>query len=513
MTTEPRGSRKEATPPPASLTRRTGRGALWQIMGGSGQMVIRLGASTILARCLTPSDFGLFGMAILAREFITYLGALGVGNGIIAKKDLTEDDLSTCFWAMSCVRVLMFAASYAGAPLAGIFFHEPRLVPVLRAVSATFLVSILSTVAQPLLMRNLRFAAITAVGVAAIGLESSLAVTLVLTTKMGYWALVLSMLVASLFTHLSLYVLAGWRVNMGFRHDSVQYFLKFGLAGLGHVATNYFYYNIDYIYIGKMFGSASVGIYEFAYRIPHLIQDKIAIPVSYVTYPAFAGVSDDSRLAEAYIKTVKFVWLVSLPLLLGLAAVADGVIRFVWGDQWSAAVLPMRILCGAAAARCFEQSAWGIFNAKQRPELTFHLGLVRLAVAVSAVLLMGHWFAVPGVAVGMLISTLPSGYIAFLALKMTGAPNSRLVGALAPIVVASVACAGAAFAAMRSLEAASAGAWAVLPSILIGAAVYGCVLRAISRRTILEASSVCGEVLGRKTAGRILTSALARLAE
>ena len=99
-----------------TLTQSAGRGALWQLLGGSWQAVVRLGASTVLARALAPEDFGLVGMALIVRELVETIGALGMGAGVIAKKEANEDDLCTCFWTMGGVRLLLFVIIFSIAP-------------------------------------------------------------------------------------------------------------------------------------------------------------------------------------------------------------------------------------------------------------------------------------------------------------------------------------------------------------------------------------------------------------
>jgi len=123
----------EALAPPAegkvdtaSLTRSAGRGALWKIASGGWQTVVRLGASTVLARVLYPEAFGIVGMAMLAQGLIRRFGSLGMTTGIIAKKDVTEDDLSTAFWVTAGVHVVLFGVAFAASPLFAAFFRTPQ---------------------------------------------------------------------------------------------------------------------------------------------------------------------------------------------------------------------------------------------------------------------------------------------------------------------------------------------------------------------------------------------------
>lgn len=318
-----------------ALTRSAGRGALWQILGGGWQTVIRLGASMVLARALAPDDFGIFGMALLVRELIDHAGDLGMGTGIIAKKDVSEDDLCTCFYTMAVVRFMLFIATFAIAPVAATFFHTPKLTWVLRAVSFTFLFSIFSAVSKTLLQKQLRFGPLVIIGGSIVLVESGTAVTLVLLTDLRYWALVSAMLISSFFMHLIIFVWAKWYPKLKFSKKSFRYLFRYGINSLGFAIVNYLHQNIDYLLVGRLLGTASLGFYQFAYQIPHLIQDRLARPVGGVIFPALSKVQhNDERLIAGYVKAVKYIALGAFPALGGLAVLSDLTVSVLWGEKW-----------------------------------------------------------------------------------------------------------------------------------------------------------------------------------
>ncbi|WP_457570421.1 lipopolysaccharide biosynthesis protein [Desulfovulcanus sp.] len=457
-----------------SLTQQAGQGALWQIMGGGWQTVVRLGASTILARNLDPSDFGLFGMALLASELIMVLTNLGMGTGIVAKKEVSEKDLNTCFWTMAGVRIVMFIIAEFCAPLAALFFKDPRVTDVIRVVGFNFLFSIPSVVSNTLLIKDLRFKAIVLVrGIGAL-LESSLAVYLVLTTDLRYWSLVFPMLVASFFAESAIFLIAKWRPGFEFDTNSFRYLFRYGINGLGFSITNYLHQNIDYLIVGRLLGTASMGLYEFAYKIPHLVFDRIARQIGGVVFPALSKVQENNeRLIAGYVKAVQYIALGSFPILGGLAVLAEPTVTILWGEKWLPIVAPLQILCLCAAIRCVMQPIGSIFLCKDRPDILFKFSLVRLTFTFFIVSVLGYWYGLNGIAVGMLASTLPSMYILYLAFKMTKSSLRKLLRALSIPTAASVASMLCAFGMKEGLGFVGLAQWNILlGSVMTGAIGY-----------------------------------------
>ncbi len=421
-----------------NLTRTAGRGALWQIIGGVGTTVIRLGASAVLARALSPDDFGIWGLALLVRELVQQMGALGMTSGLIVKKDVTEQDLNTCFWTMTGIRILLFCITFLVAPLAANFFNNPNVTLVIRAVSVTFLFSIISVVSAALLQKKLYFKQLIIINLICALVESGIAVTLVLYTELQYWALVVGMLVSNLLLSIGIYIIAKWTPRFQFSKESFRYLFHFGINNLGASLSNYLHQNIDYLLVGRMLGTATLGYYQFAYQIPHMIRDRLVQPIGSVVYPALSKVQNNNdELISGFIKTVRYVSLVTFPALGGLAVLAEPIVTILWGEQWLSIIVPLQILCLAAAIRCSMQSLGSIFLCKHRPDIPFKFGFIRLIFTFATVGFLTYLYDLNGVALGMLVSTLPAIIILNMAFKMTESSPLRFWRALREPIVGS----------------------------------------------------------------------------
>lgn len=437
-----------------ALTRSAGRGALWQVAGGGWQTVIRLGASTVLARVLFPEDFGILGMALLARSLIQRIGALGTGAGLIAKKDATQDDLSTAFWMGAAVQIFLFLVAIAAAPLAAIFFKTPAITWVMRVISITFLFSAVAAVSSTLLTKRLRFGGLTIINGAGVALESGLAIIFVVVFDLGYWALVSAMLISSFAMTVARVVYARWLPSFRFNRASFRYLFRYGINGLGASTVSFFHQNIDYLLVGRLLGTATLGFYEFAYRIPHLIYDRLAGPVGSVVFPTLSKVqTSDERLAAGYVKAVKYIALIVFPMLGGLAVVARPAVAVLWGHKWLPIVIPLQILCVSAAMRCVFAPIGAVFMCKDRPDILFKFGLVRLTFTFAVVGCLGYALGLVGIALGMVLSTLPAFYLLHIALRLMKASWGLFFSALRfPVAIscATVASAGVARWALES---------------------------------------------------------------
>ena len=449
------------------------RGAVWQIGLGGWQTIVRLGASTILARKLDPSDFGLFGMALLVSQLISVLTNLGMGTGIVAKKDPDEKDLNTCFWSMVGVRVAMFLLAETCAPLAAFYFRDPRVTNVIRLVGFNFLFVIPGVMPNVLLTKELRFKALVITYGLCTLLESSLAVILAISTDLRYWALVIPMLISSLISGSTLFTISGWRPKLIFDKDSFKYLFRYGINGLGFSITNYLHQNVDYLIVGRILGTESLGLYEFAYKIPHLVLNRISRPVGGVVFPALSKVQDDDeKLIKGFITSVKYVTLIVFPILGGLAVTAKMLVPLLWGEKWVSIVVPMQILCACAAMRCAGQPVGSIFLVKNRPDIPFKFSIVTFIVTLITVSIGGSLYGINGVALGMLLSTIPYMYIINLACVMTSTSILRYIKGILPNILALLSFIVCSSLTINFLENLTNNFVSIVAAVLIGLIGY-----------------------------------------
>lgn len=412
-----------------SLVRSAGRGAAWQIAGGGWQAVVRMAGSVVLARLLSPMDFGILSMAIIGRELIRQIGNLGMGAGIIAKKELSQEDLNTCFWCMTVIAFLLVVLAFWAAPLIGVFFQTPDLVSVLRVVSLTLIFDFVRIVPVKILHKQLRFRPIILIKSVNVLLEIPVIIFLIIYAGYSYWALVYGMLFSSIFLTIMIFGAAKWLPGTSMSWGSLKYFMNFGLNLQGFSIINFLQHHLDYILIGRILGTASLGYYQFATKIPDLFKQRLATPLAAVIYPTVSRFQDDNdQLLSGYGKTMRYMALGIFPAMGGLAVIAHELVTVLWGQKWLPVVVPFQIFCFCGAIRCIMTPTGAIFNTKHRPDLLLKFSLLQLTVTFVAVVGFGYMYGLNGVAFGMLTAQVFS----LLALKwMANLVESSMIKVLA----------------------------------------------------------------------------------
>ena len=422
-----------------SLTNTAGRGAFWQISGGGAQAAIRLGSSMVLARQLDPSDFGIFGVAHMVYGVFELLSANGMTSGLIAKDDPSQDDISTCFWCILIMRVVLYLLVVMLAPFLAGFIDNPKLVTTIRVVSLLILITGFGAVSQSIIVTRLQFKQLAIIRFWSIVVESLLAVVLVLTTDLKYWALIVSMLISAVFMNIAIVSYAKWLPKYRFSLESFKYLYTFGINNMGASITSYIASNLDYILVAKLLGTKMLGYYEFAYRIPHLVNEKISNPVGIVIFSAMAKVkADNQRIKAGYFTASKYIAWVTFPALGGLALLSPLVVNLLWGEKWLVIILPMRILCLSAAINCVMDLSKALFLCKERPDLPFKFEIYTLSTAVVSVSLLGYYLGLTGVACGMVIAKTVSFISGHRALLLVDSSIVKLIKPLSAPTISTL---------------------------------------------------------------------------
>jgi teichuronic acid exporter len=348
----------DAGPPPgapapdgahAALDRSLARGVAWTALVKWGGQALSWGAVVVLARLLTPADYGLVGLAGLYLGFVGILTEGGLGTSIIARQEMTEDEIAqfhTVALGFGFVGALLTCA--AAVPL-GWYFRAPALPLVMVALSVNAVLSALRLVPTAVLQRELRFRALAAVeGIHAIvATVATLALALL---GWSYWALVAGGVAANLAAALAARTLSPHGFARPRRGLGRYYrFTRDVLAG--RVAW-YVYTNADFVVAGRMLGTAALGAYTFAWNIASVPVEKVTALVTRVTPAFFSRLQrDPPALARMLLNVTEGLVLLTLPASVGMAVVADDFVLAYLGPQWTEAVLPLRILALYATFR------------------------------------------------------------------------------------------------------------------------------------------------------------------
>ncbi len=413
-----------------SLKRQAASGVKWSTVSQISRQGTQLLTTIILARLLSPSDFGLVGMAMIVISFIGIFKDLGTSAAVIRYKELSEELLSSIFWVNVGFGALAMLLLFFGASLGGLFYHELRVVAILRVLSVTFLISGLSILQQALLERSLSFNKLAKVEITAVGCGAIVGIGLAV-AGFGVWSLVFQSLTTVSVTTVLLWFMGTWRPKFTFHWKEVKSVSSYSLNLTGFNIFNYFARNADYLLIGRYLGAQDLGYYTLAYRILLFPLQNISSVIGRVMFPVYASVQDDNqRFGNAYLKVAKTIALVSFPLMMGVFSLAAPFVLTVFGAKWQPVILLIMILAPVGLIQSIGTTTGAIYSAKGRTDWMFRWGIGGGSFIVIAFGIGLHW-GIIGVAVAYVLAVFSLSYFNFaIPFRLINLKFSRLLAVL-----------------------------------------------------------------------------------
>lgn len=368
-----------------SLKKQTVEGVKWSAFSQGSVQVITFLGSVILARMLSPSVYGLVGMARLFSGFVDNFNQLGLGAALTQRKEVTAEHLSSVFWGNMALSALFYLMTLLCAPAVAHFFREPLVQEILSFSAINFIISSVGTVPKALLMRNMLFKQYAIVELGTVIVNYIVAIALAWQGE-GVWSLVWGGIISNLASVFLLLVMSKWHPAFIFNIKRFNELMKFG--GFYSLATvlNYFRGNIDNFLIGKMLGSHALGIYSIAYMLFSIPQTRILPAITRVLFPAFSKLQDDDEaLIRNILKVLGYTTLFLFPISCGLMMTAPEFIILVYGSKWIEVVRPLQFLCLASICYIVSAILGHLFLAKGRTDLGMVANLASFVMAGSFV--------------------------------------------------------------------------------------------------------------------------------
>lgn len=384
-----------AGPPPGSLKQAVLTSGGWLLSLRVAERLLGLARLVVLARLLAPDDLGMFGIAMLAMATIETLSQTGFNEAIIQRGGAARDYLGTA-WTVHVLRGAVLAALlWAASPLVAGFFEEPGAVPLLRVLCLNLVIVGLTNTGAVLLERDLRFGRVAAISAAGglVDIVVSVAAAFALRSA---WALVYGVLAGNL-VRVAVSYLAVPPVRPRFDRARARELSGFGgwvwAANLLHFAAN----QGDDIIVGRILGSAALGIYRMAFAYAALPATEITHVISRVTFPAYARLRDDAAgLRRGYLITVQAVALVAAPLAAGIAVMADGFVRLILEPAWQPLVPPLQILALWGFIRALAATTGPVLYALGRPQTVTRLVGLKLVLMLLMIFPLTMRFGLAG---------------------------------------------------------------------------------------------------------------------
>lgn len=387
------------------LKGRSVRGGAVTLTSSMASVIIHMASVVIMARLLTPEDFGVIAMVTAVTAFAGLFKELGLSSATIQKDKINHGQVSTLFWINTGVGIVIMLIIASLAPAVAWFYQRPELTAVTLALSITIPLTSLGTQHRALLTRQMRFGSLAMINITT--LLASLGVGVLVALHGGrYWALV-----GSSWTQCAGNTLGAWVAGFRFRPSwvvrgsGVRELLHFGASITAFDIVNYFHRNLDNVLIGRVWGAEQLGLYSRAYALLMLPITNLRGPLNRVAMPAMSGLQGDAkRFRGYYTKYCSFLAFLSMPLVGFLYAGSDRVISLLLGAKWLDASPLFGILALAAFIQPVASLRGLVLLAYGQGGRYFRWGLINAIVTVCGFACGLPWGA-KGVAIGYSLVT------------------------------------------------------------------------------------------------------------
>jgi O-antigen/teichoic acid export membrane protein len=377
-------------------------GLRWKGVSQILLQVFSFASTLILARLLTPRDFGLAGLAIVFAGLAFIFADLGLGASIVQRKQLTEEDRSTAFWSNAGLGLALTLVGIGLSwPLADLY-HQPEVQPLFAVISVTFLLTALGATQGALLIRNLAFRSlelrtlISTVTALAVGISAA---------ALGYgaWAIIAQNVTIAAVSTLLLWHASPWRPHFVYSSESLQHLLGYGSSIFGSNLVRYLERNVDNFLVGRYRGPAALGSYSIAYNIMLIPFVRLVTPVQQVFFPALSRLQQTGELAAIWLRMTRVVTAITVPALLGMVVVAPEFVVVILGEKWRAAIPVLQILAWVGIVLIVSSQATTLLQAVGRAGVVFRYSIVSAITSIAGFAIGLHW-GIVGVAAGYAIA-------------------------------------------------------------------------------------------------------------
>lgn len=391
------------------LARRSARGGVVTLGAQLAKLTLQLCSTALLARLLTPADFGVFAMVAVFTGFIGRFRDLGLTSATVQRAELDHSHASTLFWVNVAGGAILMLVGFSVAPLVASFYGVEALTAITLALSVTFLFAGFSAQHIALMRRQMRFTTLAMVDVGAMACGIATAIVLALWGA-SYWALVVQAVVQALAELALCTLLSGWRPGRWQMSSDVREMLRYGGTLSAASMVNYLSRNFDNLVIGRFAGAGQLGIYSKAYALLLMPVQQINGPIAAVAIPAMSRLQNRPvEYSRYYLKVVKIIAYVSMPVAVLLGVLADEVVFILLGPQWHEAAVIFKILALFVVVQNVSVTTGWVMQSLGRATRLFKWQAAHAAVYVAACLVGVRWGAV-----GVALVTTAQGLAAML---------------------------------------------------------------------------------------------------
>lgn len=366
-----------------SLKDKTVKGVAWSGIDNVSQMGITFVIGIILARLLTPDDYGLLGIILIFSSICTALINAGFTTALIRKPDATDDDYNTSFIVNLVLSFLFYALIYASSPLIAEFFGREELINLTRVTSLGIILGALSMIQQTRLTKRIDFKSQTKITLISSIVSGALGVGMALLSY-GVWSLVIQVLSVQFIKTILLWIYDKWIPHLCFSIKSFKDLFGFGWKMMISAFLDSLWQQLYQVVVGKYYNPATLGQYTRAKQFSTLFSSNLTSVVQRVTYPVLSNIQDEKeRMVNAYRRIIKVTMFVTAISMFALGAVSESLLYCLIGSQWQEASVYLPLICISMSFYPLHALNLNILQIQGRSDLFLGLEIVKKIIALG----------------------------------------------------------------------------------------------------------------------------------
>lgn len=380
-------------------------GVIWTFIQRFMSIFIQFISNIVLARLLTPDDYGCIGMLTIFMLLSATIIDGGFSSALIQKKRPTQEDYSTIFFWNLGLSIIIYLILYCFAPYIAVFYHVDLLCPVLRVQGVVLIINAFQTVQANQLNKQFKFKKISIVTL--LSSVISLAVTILLAYKgYGVWALVVQNLLMAIIPTLVYWLTNKWIPSMVFSTKSFKELFDFGFFMFLTSLTSTLVNNVQGLLIGRFYNAAQMGYYSKAHRTEMLASTSISQVISQVSYPLYAELQDNKSMLTNTIKKLTLsVSFLTFPMMLLLTLLAEPIFILLYSAKWLSAIPYFQILCIAGLAICLQSVNSQAIAAIGKSKAMFIWSFIKQSIGLIFMVVGLYLYGIKGLLVGMVMKS------------------------------------------------------------------------------------------------------------
>jgi PST family polysaccharide transporter len=500
-------------PPPSagsSLAGAATRGVFWSAATGAASKVVAAGSTLVLARLLDREAFGVAAYALTFTSLLDVLRGLGIAQALIYFPR-EERRTQTAFWLLAANSLVLGVLALAVAPLFGVFFRDPRAVPVIRALCLYFPLLAVGQVLDTELRKDLRFGKRFVPELTRTIVKALVGISLAVLGA-GYWSLVTAHLAGAAVWSMALLAIVPWRPRRIFDREESRRLFGYGKHMVAVAVLVAITLRADHLVIGRFLGAAALGVYTIAFSLPAFVF-QASSGLSQVLFPAYAKLERDAeRLRSAALRTLRLAAAVFLPACAGMAVVTGPLVTVAFGRQWSDAAVLLPWMSAWAALTALTQHFSEVYKALGQIRVLSWMQVATAALTVPGLVWVGveGWGLVAIVAILIAVRAVRVVIDLFVMRELVDLRPLAAARGVAPAFLASATMTAAVIAASRMLPQWPASV-VLLTLASIGAVVYVGALAVLDRDVFGEVRRLLRAAIGERALAESEVGAAPRL--